>query len=54
MEKKKGRKPVTDKKMPLTIFLRQSIIDNWGGADKLKAHLTVISHLKPLKDDLLS
>lgn len=42
---KKGRKPLTDKKQPVTIFVRQSLI-NQLGIDNLKnkLHATVQYH----------
>jgi hypothetical protein len=37
--KKSGRKPVADKKQPVTLFIPQSVIDKHGGADAIKEQL---------------
>jgi hypothetical protein len=33
---KAGRKPIEDKKVPLTIYVRQSVIERVGGKDEAK------------------
>jgi hypothetical protein len=37
--KNSGRKPVADKKQPVTLFIPKSVIERHGGADKLKTAL---------------
>jgi hypothetical protein len=37
--KNSGRKPVEDKKEPITLFINRSVIERHGGADKIKAAL---------------
>ena len=37
--KKSGRKPVADKKQPVTLFIPQSVIEKHGGADAIKQQL---------------
>lgn len=34
-----GRKPVPDKKLPLTLYLNTSVIELLGGIEAAKAHL---------------
>jgi len=34
-----GRKPVTDKKQPVTVYIRQSTITLHGGKDKVRDKL---------------
>ena len=34
--KKSGRKPITDKKQTVTIYIRSSVIEKAGGMDNLK------------------
>jgi hypothetical protein len=44
---KKGRKPISDKKKPVTIYVRESEIKKVGGSVKLKDNLlTYISKIK--------
>jgi hypothetical protein len=44
--KNSGRKPVEDKKQPVTLFIPKSVIEHHGGADALKTAL--INKLKTL------
>jgi hypothetical protein len=42
--KNSGRKPVADKKQPVTLFIERSVIERHGGPDKIKEAL--ISNIK--------
>lgn len=39
---KAGRKPIEDKKIPITIYLRKSVIETNGGTEEVKEKLTAI------------
>lgn len=39
MENPRGRKPIPDKKKPLTIFILESEIERLGGLEKAKDYL---------------
>ena len=41
--KKRGRKPIQDKKQLVNLFIRQSIIEKHGGLEKIKELL--LNHL---------
>ena len=38
--KKAGRKPIEDRKIPITIYLKQSIIESNGGSELIREKLT--------------
>jgi hypothetical protein len=42
--KNSGRKPIDDKKQPVTLFIERSVIERHGGPDKIKA--TLINNIK--------
>ena len=47
---KRGRKPVTDKKKQLTVYINQSIIDLAGGKETAKNK--IINFLNSIKDGI--
>lgn len=56
MEKRKrGRKPITDKKQQVSIYIQQSTIRYIGGIDKVKTKLNqyvdTIRHHMPVSDN---
>jgi hypothetical protein len=49
-KEKAGRKPVQDKKKPVTIYIAQSVIDNYGAARLRLALVEYVESLEVIED----
>ena len=47
MKDPRGRKPLADKKKVVNLFIQESIIQKWGGIEKLKEILTIYADNTP-------
>ena len=47
MKDPRGRKPLADKKKVVNLFIQESIIQKWGGLEKLKEILVQYAYNPP-------